>query len=89
MGKEENPCLAAFSPFPTMFSKGLLLGIVNSRHCLVIGSFLIKRQQKITCIYNPIFMHYVTGKFTIGPYSVFSRGFIHPMFTLPTGAAYR
>ena len=37
VGKGEN---AAFSPFPTMFSKGFLFGIVKSWDCEVIVKLL-------------------------------------------------
>ena len=35
--KAENAGLPAFSPFPTMFSKGFLLRVVKSQDCGVKG----------------------------------------------------
>ena len=35
VGKGENAGLPAFSPFPTMFSKGFFLHVVKSRDCVV------------------------------------------------------
>ena len=36
-GKRRNCWLPAFSPFPTMFSKGFFLRVVKSRDCVVMG----------------------------------------------------
>ena len=35
--KGENADLPAFSPFPTMFSKGLFLKVIKSQDCVVKG----------------------------------------------------
>ena len=34
-GKRKKCCLPAFSPFPTIFSKGFFFRAVNSRGCVV------------------------------------------------------
>ena len=36
-GKMRSCWLPAFSPFPTMFSKGFFLRVVKSRDCVVMG----------------------------------------------------
>ena len=42
-GKRRKCCLAAFSPFPTMFSKGFLNRVVESRDCF--GKELTNKQN--------------------------------------------
>ena len=37
VGKGEKCWLPAFSPFPTMFSKGFFFRVVKSRDCMVMG----------------------------------------------------
>ena len=36
-GKSRKCWLAAFSPFPTVFSKAFFCRVVKSRHCVVMG----------------------------------------------------
>ena len=35
LGKRRKCWLAAFSPFPTMFSKAFFLGVIKSQECVV------------------------------------------------------
>ena len=44
-GKRRKCWLPAFSPFPTMFSKGFSIGVVKSRDCLIKGLVFTRRQN--------------------------------------------
>ena len=48
MGKVENACLPAFSPFPTIFSKGFFLIVIKSL------DYVVKGKYSITCIKRPL-----------------------------------
>ena len=61
--KRRKCWLPAYSPFPTMLSKGFILNGIKSCHCLVKGSTAYSRFQSCfllkshiwVCIYRPFF----------------------------------